>query len=327
MLPALISGAASVANSLIGNAFNRSQVSVQNAFNSRQAQVNRSWQERLMLYNNWYNSPVNQMRMMRDAGYSPAMIAGQVSPMAAESASGAQASSSGVPNYTPIDPQSGIDAYQKFAQAKLAKGQLKTEDQLRTGLVRLQGVEYQLGLENARYTRKQWQHLAQQIDSYSTVVQTMEQNLSNLKSQKEYQDLLNSSQSKQNAWIDKNFDIAYKKLLSDIARNSAETSFVRQNEQNLKQMFKMLVLQTGSAALDFRFNSSTFDSRKDYELFKSAFSGQQFVNLKYANDLMSVRFPFMANPSYQATDAMLDIYGRLWGYQNQLMNTVMKFVE
>ena len=91
-------------------------------FNAQEAQKNRDWQEKMVGEERAYNDPSNQRKLMEAAGYNPNVLASGMagsSVSSSASASGAQASSSSIPNFSPV----GYGAMQDFANLKLTDSQ------------------------------------------------------------------------------------------------------------------------------------------------------------------------------------------------------------
>lgn len=70
-------------------------------FNALEAQKNRDFQQRQITEYRNYNSPINQARLMQEAGYHPMTALGQFGQMDAGLTSGSSASSSG--SFSPVD--------------------------------------------------------------------------------------------------------------------------------------------------------------------------------------------------------------------------------
>lgn len=155
----------SFVDKLLGNDPNKSNqqmMAQQNAFNAAEAQKNRDFQLAMFNRTNKYNSPKEQVARMVEAGLNPdLMYGGNGSSVAAQSPSGAQASSAGM--IPKLDMQLRAAEINKTnAEAQLIKSQTgktdadtetvmtynKWQEQILSGQVDMNNVNIRLGNSN-----------------------------------------------------------------------------------------------------------------------------------------------------------------------------------
>lgn len=132
VLPAAIGAGAAIIGAGIGaastsssNAANADIMREQNRFNAREAVASRRWSTSMMQYQNWYNSPANQRKLLEEGGFNPYLAYSGIAGTASSSGSapsGAQASAS---NSIPNMPFDGSAAGVNIAQSALALAQAK----------------------------------------------------------------------------------------------------------------------------------------------------------------------------------------------------------
>lgn len=300
----------SVANSLLGNAFSRER----DDYNAEQARINRAWQERMMNYSNWYNSPMHQLEMYQQAGLNPALLTGE-SFVPSQAGAGATAQSSGA--YTPFDIGAGIDsAY----SAEVNKQNAETVDQLRTGQVRLQGLEYRLGLQNMRFTEKQMEEMAANITRMNDECLKLRAEVEKLKSEKQGQDILNSINKKIDDRKVEEIDLSLKYTKELTWKAAAE-------KEAAKALARLYFFQGSNSAIDLFVNKGT--------AFSQIRSGRLApVTIQLQNERLVIENAFnksvtavQGTPTYQWIDASLNFLGKGIGVVYDAVNVRNLFLS
>lgn len=176
--------AAGVVTSLVGSIFGNKQSkdnvkyqmemqrrenALNREFNMREAEKNRLFQQSQIMDYRRYNSPVNQARLMEEAGYHPMSALGQFGNIDAGLSTGSQASSNGSISpvgYQPLDLASTSrimaetevlksQARKNNADADDAEARAATENLLRDGAFKLQNVQVDLNNAKIRMTQEQ----------------------------------------------------------------------------------------------------------------------------------------------------------------------------
>lgn len=110
--------------------FNSNEARKTREFNAQQAAISREWQENMWNKQNAYNSPVNQMKMMKDAGLNVNAMYGQGTASAAATSAGSPATANGGSPASLSAPQilGMAQIHSMEAAAKLAESQANKTD-------------------------------------------------------------------------------------------------------------------------------------------------------------------------------------------------------
>lgn len=122
-----------------------------NALNYKMFQEGNAFNERMFNEANKWNSPVNQRKMLQEAGYNPAMLfdanIGAANPVSSASANAAQGYTPNAPDYSQI----GMNAIQSFLALKQAdKLSAETENQKIKNLYEADTLSSALALQAAQ---------------------------------------------------------------------------------------------------------------------------------------------------------------------------------
>lgn len=175
--------------------FNAEQAQLSRDFNSAQAEKSRQFQVDQWNRENEYNTPKAQLERMVEAGLNPL---GQDFSATGASASPTEMASSGAPASS-APASVGLGSSPALANPSLAESQVelnratarnleaktKTEDATRDGIIRLQGMQYDSGLEGIALSKSQRAVLEQQANQLKTSTQALEQEIANGKLREE----------------------------------------------------------------------------------------------------------------------------------------------
>lgn len=314
-LDSLIGGAISgITNLFSTQATNATNAAINNRqlqFASKEAEKQRQYELMVARMEQEYNSPVNQLKLMQEAGINPAMFGQGAGSFEPTSIGAGQMA--GTPNMIPMQaPEIGDSlskGYLNFAQAKKAEGELKTINQLRDGAVKLQNVEIDLKGAQTSLTKKEEKRISAQIDLLNAQVGEVAQTIENLKSQKDGQEILNSINRTIDAYTEKEI-LAKLGLLDAQSKEAlARADEVRQNIKNLKALCTNIILDNGTKSYDFIFAQDTFDRRKARYQNESAILYNQALIMGYDAGVARVKSGIEGNVGYQSMSHGLQLFG------------------
>lgn len=134
-----------VSDTLFGTTYGQQNLAAQQfGYNQQLANEERSWQERMLAEDRAYNSPANQMALMREAGLNPSLAYGQMSDMSG-SAPNAGAASVGLGS-AQHGTLGGFDVL-SISQAELMRSQARKNDAEANRIDEL--LEGEKGIQNA----------------------------------------------------------------------------------------------------------------------------------------------------------------------------------
>lgn len=133
-------------SALIGSAFSSGQTKSQQAWSDKQRLAQEGFVRSMWNANNEYNTPVNQMKRLQDAGINPWMSLGQSQSASGQSTlAGSAGSAPSAPtgfNYNPVDGISSIaSAYKSLADAKKAGVETESLEKTMDSYVRKAGAD------------------------------------------------------------------------------------------------------------------------------------------------------------------------------------------
>lgn len=120
----------SIGSAVVTGLFNADQARRTRQFNAEQASISRDWQEQMWNKQNAYNSPFNQMKLMKDAGLNVNAMYGQGTASAAATSAGSPATANGGSPASMSAPQilGMAQIHSMEANAKLAESQANKTD-------------------------------------------------------------------------------------------------------------------------------------------------------------------------------------------------------
>lgn len=153
-------------------------------FNREEAQKSRDWSEKMWNQENEYNSPSNQLKLLRDAGLSPVNFETSISP-AGSPPSGAQASApSSIPmqstNAGIIDVLAASQARLANAQADKAESEAERTKTLLPGELDVQGMTLALGREDIQLKQVEREKLKADMRETESNIRNLDERTNNL---------------------------------------------------------------------------------------------------------------------------------------------------
>lgn len=294
------------------NAFNAEQSQLQRNWSANQAVQNRTWQtnertasekwqEKMIKQQNKYNSPANQLKMLMDAGVSPATFNGNAtsaSPTGSPTApSGSMPSASAASAASPIpmqapkyefDPLSFAQARLLDAQAKSINDSNKRENELQGVHVEQEGVRLALmsdELDNMRPAQRrlmeeQGKALAKQVALWNSEILKNEKNAALLDSQgqlvQKQVDSYAEEFAKRMAESDSRIHLNYSNAKAAVARAaesfaaaelySKQGAVADAQAEFLKTQNQGQIIQNGLDGLEFTYQSKVNGKEAEYRL-------------------------------------------------------------
>lgn len=188
-----------------------------------------------------YNSPLNQLSLMQQAGMNPNLLSGTMfqatSPVPNQSVSPPQSIAPTLPSETLS--QSGLN----FSSAKDLQSQQISRDALLDGLVKTQNVTVDWIVQQKTESNERISQIQKNIEVMNETISSIKESILNSRAQRRLYDEQSKGQEIQNSWLPKINDTQIKKFVSDMRVNDAQRSFLYANAQQLKEMSRALWLQ------------------------------------------------------------------------------------
>lgn len=228
--------------------YNSQEAEIARQFNASEAEKQRAYNTEMVNQQNQYNSPAAMMQRLQAAGLNPNLVYGELGNasvgVGSAGAASAGAASSGAASYGGsfgTSLPSFTNAAKDMAEVELLKAQadkanserdltnkeVEWYDQIKSGELKLLGVNFSLGEATKNLTEQQIVNLAKQVEVFNSQMELLKSQCANLDedSKKKVQETI--SLMLDNKLKDANFDNAVKRFAAEthIASEQAKTIF------------------------------------------------------------------------------------------------------
>ncbi|UCS96034.1 MAG: DNA pilot protein [Microviridae sp.] len=267
----LISSVGSIATSALRNKYDREQNEKNRQWQEKMANQSNQWSIQQWNRNNLYNSPVEQMKRLREAGLNPdLMYGGSGSLVSAQSPNVTPVSSSGPPSSAGLgqmgssigslassilqnqllksqEENVNADTEKKRGETNLLTIDSFTRDALNKGQIDLNSVNVSVGKTAAQLNNTQRGVLVAEINNLNAATDKVQQESANLVKQNEQIDVNILSQKFQMYMASKQYDMLAAQTLANIRKIDAS---IKVDEATVKEVLGMLTYRMQNLVAD-----------------------------------------------------------------------------
>ena len=242
--------------SAIGAFFGGSQQTSMNKkmmeFNSVEAEKQRNWTESLWNKQNVYNTPANQMKLLREAGLSPVNFETSISPAGAVG-DGFAAQSPQLTN--PYLVGSNVAANMSRAdlnqsQARLTESNKKTVDAMRQGQVDLNNTQIHLNLANQNLSEREADKVYYEISMRSIQMSSLDEQIKNISAQTKNIDEDTIHKAFENEHAVEMLSKELSRLQSEIDKNHANVTLFNSQAGSSDALAKLYLREAANAVIE-----------------------------------------------------------------------------